>query len=149
MAALGGSLHPDPVTGDLVDPSEISIQNGPPVSVGDKATFGGNVKCCPTNGQFRYIDHAAAEDIKATNMTLLNISDGPCGADTHATFFFEANENGVPGQHFRVDVDDCGEPGSQNPPSNAGPDMLTIQKLPVGYTAGGPLVGGNVQIHKS
>lgn len=44
-----------------------------------------------------------------------------------------------------MEVDDCGEPGSNTP---TGPDMFAIQKLPAGYMAAGPLVGGNVQIHK-
>jgi hypothetical protein len=50
---------------------------------------------------------------------------------------------GVPGQEFKVEVDDCGEPGSDD----TSPDVFSIQKLPAGYMAAGPLEGGNVQIH--
>ncbi len=93
-------------------------------------------------GNFRYIDHGpVAEDIKATSLSLLVISNGACGPNTHAAFRFTGTENGTPGQEFKVEVDDCGEPGSNTP-------MLSIEKLPAGYMAAGPLVGGNVQIHK-
>ncbi len=143
---LGGWI--DPVTGEIVGGSTLDIQNGP--SAGNKATFGGVVQfqagdASPT-GNFRYIDHGpVAEDIKATSFSLLVISDGRCGSNTHAAFRFTATENGTPGQEFKVEVDDCGEPGSNTP---TGPDMFSIQKLPAGYMAAGPLEGGNVQIHK-
>jgi hypothetical protein len=143
---LGGYI--DPVTGEIIDGSTLDIQQGP--SAGNKATFGGVVQfqagaASPT-GNFRYIDHGpVAEDIKATSFSLLVISDGVCGPNTHAAFRFTGTENGTPGQEFKVEVDDCGEPGSNTP---TGPDMFSIQKLPAGYMAAGPLVGGNVQVHK-
>jgi len=143
---LGGWI--DPVTGEIIGGSTLDIKNGP--SAGNKATFGGVVQfqagdASPT-GNFRYIDHGpVAEDIKATSFSLLVISDGTCGRNTHAAFRFTGTENGTPGQEFKVEVDDCGEPGSNTP---TGPDMFSIQKLPAGYLAAGPLVGGNVQIHK-
>jgi hypothetical protein len=143
---LGGYI--DPVTGDIVDGSTLDIQNGP--SAGNKATFGGNVQFnagdTAPSGNLRYIDHGpVGEDIKATSFSLLVISDGVCGPNTHAAFRFTGTENGNPGQEFKVEVDDCGEPGSNQP---NGPDTFSIQKLPAGYMAAGPLVGGNVQIHK-
>jgi len=42
---------------------------------------------------------------------------------------------------FTVDVDDCGEPGSS---TAGGTDMFKIQTFD--YMAGGPLIGGNIQI---
>ena len=69
----------------------------------------------------------------------------PVRTNTHAAYRFTGTENGTPDQEFKVEVDDCGEPGSNLP---TGPDMFSIQKLPAGYMAGGPLVGGNIQIHK-
>ncbi len=143
---LGGWI--DPVTGEIIGGSTLDIQNGP--SAGNKATFGGVVQfqagdASPT-GNFRYIDHGpVAEDVKATSFSLLVISDGRCGPNTHAAFRFTGTENGTPGQEFKVEVDDCGEPGSN---TSTGPDMFSIQKLPAGYMAMGPLEGGNVQIHK-
>jgi hypothetical protein len=142
---LGGWI--DPATGALIDGSTVNIQQGP--SAGNKATFGGVVKFqageASPDGNFRYIDHGPiAEDIKATSFSLLVISDGPCGPNTHAAYRFTGTENGVPGQEFKVEVDDCGEPGSDT----SSPDMFFIQKLPAGYMAAGPLVGGNVQIHR-
>ena len=140
---LGGYI--DPATGEIVDGSTLDIQSGP--SAGNKATFGGVVQFkagdTAPSGNFRYIDHGLGEDIKETSYSLLVISDGACGPNTHAAFRFTADENGVPGQEFKVEVDDCAEPGSQ-----PGPDTFSIQKLPAGYLAAGPLEGGNVQIHK-
>lgn len=142
---LGGWI--DPATGNIIGGSTLNILNGP--SAGNKATFGGTLKFQAGDdspeGNFRYIDHGpVTEDIKATSFSLLVISDGPCGPDTHAAWRFTGTENGVPGQEFKVEVDDCGEPGSDT----SSPDMFSIQKLPAGYTAAGPLEGGNIQIHR-
>lgn len=142
---LGGWI--DPATGEIIGGSDIDIQQGP--SAGNKATFGGVVKFtegAPSpDGNLRYIDHGpTGEDIKATSFSLLVISDGACGPRTHAAFRFKGTENGVPDQEFKVEVDDCDEPGSNTP---SGPDTFSIQKLPAGYMAAGPLVGGNIQIH--
>jgi hypothetical protein len=45
-----------------------------------------------------------------------------------------------------IEVQDCGEPGSQQPtvPMSSGPDHYSIKAGT--YAASGPLVGGNVQI---
>jgi hypothetical protein len=59
-------------------------------------------------------------------------------AGTHATFFGNATVNGVP-TTYRIDVDDLGEPG-------AGRDTFRVQTAG-GYSAGGVLTHGNIQIH--
>ena len=58
---------------------------------------------------------------------------------TGATFFGNATVNGT-ATNYRIDVDDLREPG-------AGNDAFTI-RTENGYTAGGILSRGNVQIHK-
>ena len=141
----------DPVTLDLTDPAIFELQNAPDPT-NNKVTFGFVVQytagAAAPKGQFRLIDHATGEDVKSTAFVSLVISPSTvCGllGGQHATFDFFARESGVPGQEFQVDVDDCGEPGSQPPPPP--PDMFKIQKLPAGYTAMGPLIGGNIQVH--
>lgn len=49
-----------------------------------------------------------------------------------------AEVDGVPGSTYEVDVADNGEPGSL--------DVFRIS-LSSGYTAGGTLGGGNIQLH--
>jgi len=53
-----------------------------------------------------------------------------------------ARQNGT-SVSFTVDVDDCGEPGSN---AASTPDRFKIQTSG-GYMAEGPLIGGNIQIH--
>ena len=57
----------------------------------------------------------------------------------------------MPDQDFQINVDDCSEPGSQQPGTSAsGPDMLMIMTGPTQvYLNGGPLVGGNIQVKKA
>jgi hypothetical protein len=50
-----------------------------------------------------------------------------------------AQVNGVT-ESLTVEVDDCGEPSSGPPP-----DMFSIETD--SYSNGGPLIGGNIQIH--
>jgi hypothetical protein len=58
---------------------------------------------------------------------------------THATFFGRAEVDGEQ-TTYRIDVDDLGEPGTG--------DTFKIQ-TDSGYVAGGPLTGGDIQIHKT
>lgn len=146
-ANLGGYIDSE---GNLVNPSELVLKNGP--SAGGKATFGGSVQFRsgdpnPT-GNVRYIDHVTGDSIKATSFSSLVISDGACGPNTHAMIKGMATVNGVPNQDLQIDVDDCSEPGSQQPgTSSSGPDMLMIMTGPEQpYMNGGPLVGGNIQV---
>jgi hypothetical protein len=142
----GGQIDGDPVfspLGDLLSiPAVIPNLANPQA----QSTFGFVVKCCPATGNLEYNDHQEDVRIKATSISGLFISNGPCGANTHATFTGTAKvtrPTGTTTQDFSVDVDDCGEPGRSDtfgiktfgaPPYSAGPSTL---------------IGGNIQIHKS
>ena len=76
--------------------------------------------------------------IKSTSYDALLI------ACPHATFTGTADVNGV-SKKYQVDVDDMDEPGSS---PGVGPDTFTIRVLDDTYMATGPLVGGNIQVHK-
>src|SRR6266850_132631 len=148
--SLGGFIDS---AGNLVSESILLLRNGP--VPGGKATFGGNVQFqsgdpSPT-GNVRYRDHVTSDDIKATSFSTLVIGTGPCGPDTHALIIGKATVNGVPDQDLQINVDDCSEPGSQQPGTSAsGPDMLIIMTGPTQvYMNGGPLVGGNIQVKKA
>ena len=100
-------------------------------------------------GNLTYKDHAANLTIKALSLNLLLISAGTCGANTHAKFTGSASVTGPSGaaftQDFSVELDDCGEPGSS---AGKGPDTFSITTVgSTQYTAAGPLVSGNIQIH--
>ena len=109
-----------------------------------QASFGfviqGNGKTTPT-GNLEYDDKPAGVRIKATSMSSLFITSGPCGANTHATFTGTAavtRSTGTTNESFTVQADDCGEPG-------------TMDKFGISTSGGysnGPstLVGGNIQI---
>ena len=106
-------------------------------SVGGKATFGFEVKCCPTTGNLVYHDHALNVDIKATSV---NFSDIFCPG---ARFGGTAKVKGVgsPTQGFNASAADNGEPGSA---PTVGPDQFSISTSD-GYFASGYLIGGNIQ----
>jgi hypothetical protein len=146
----GGRIEPSSTTSGLdaiLEMATVLIQNGSsPASVGSKATFGFSVNCCPAKGNLEYNDHGADVRIKATSVDGLSITDSTplvCTGGQHAQFRGNAKQNGTP-VTYTVDVDDCGEPGSS---PGSGPDRLKIQTS-AGYMAEGPLVGGNIQIHK-
>ena len=82
-------------------------------------------------GECTVIDRDADVQVKCTDVTSV------VQAGTHATFFGNGTVNGSP-MTYRVDVDDLGEPG-------AGVDTFTIVTS-TGYTAGGQLERGNVQV---
>ncbi|OLD37943.1 MAG: hypothetical protein AUI21_07960 [Nitrospirae bacterium 13_1_40CM_2_62_10] len=134
-----------------MSPATLSIANGLNASIGDKATFGFVVQFTagdanPT-GNLQYNDHAANVKIKALSFTLLAISDGVCGANTHAKIKGSATVTGLLGvpstQDFEVEVDDCSSTGS-------GPDTFKITTMgATPYIAVGPVVGGNITIHKN
>jgi hypothetical protein len=56
----------------------------------------------------------------------------------HVTIYGQADVNGTE-QTYRIDVEDNGEPG-------AGADVFRLQTSG-GYSAGGTLLRGNVQVH--
>ena len=115
-----------------------------PTSVGGQATFGFSVMCCPGKGNLNYNDHNANIQIKATSISTFVISSSSaCLMGKHAQFKGMATQSGTSGSvMFTVDVDDCGEPGSS---TAGGMDMFSISTT-AGYSASGPLIGGNIQI---
>ncbi|MDQ1380690.1 MAG: hypothetical protein QOJ71_1409, partial [Actinomycetota bacterium] len=101
----------------------------------DKVAFGFNAQNSngALKGECNLVDPTGANTkVKCLNVTAL-VESG-----THATFFGNATVNGV-STTYRVDVNDLGEPG-------AGHDTFKIQTAS-GYTAGGVLTNGNVQVH--
>jgi hypothetical protein len=101
----------------------------------DKVSFGFNAQSdgTTTKGNCNVIDHDKRIHIKCDNVQALVV------AGTHATFFGQADQDGVT-TNYRIDVDDLADPG-------AGRDTFKIQ-TDQGYVAGGPLTAGNIQIHK-
>jgi hypothetical protein len=83
-------------------------------------------------GHCNVIDKAADVHVKCLDVTSL------VQVGTHATVLGNATINGA-ATTYRIDIDDLGEPG-------AGRDVFTIVTGD-GYTAGGVLVRGNVQVH--
>ena len=143
----GGFIQPD----GTMTPATLLIQSGINASVGDKATFGFGVQFAASDssptGNLRYDDHAASVTITAVSLTLLNIGDGVCGPNTHAKIRGSATVTGPSGvpstQDFEVEVDDCGGP------SSTPPDTFKITTTgPTSYMAMGPVLGGNITIHK-
>lgn len=105
---------------------------------GGQGTFGLTAKASATgaaSGNLTYQDHGLlARTVKSTNLTSVALT-GNC-----ARILGNARVNGAPGFGFQVDVCDNGEPGKDA-------DTFSIV-MSDGYTAGGTLGGGNVQIHK-
>ena len=83
-------------------------------------------------GECTVVDPSPSRKIKCLDVTALVVSG------THATFFGDATVNGQ-ATTYRIDVDDNAEPGK-------GRDTFKIQTAS-GYTAGGTLTAGNVQVH--
>jgi len=84
-------------------------------------------------GHLTYIDHGGKLKVKGTAITAYSVT-GPTSRRIEGT----AEVNGQAGFTFTVDVADNGEPGDH--------DTFTLT-LSNGYTAGGHLVGGNIQLH--
>jgi hypothetical protein len=103
----------------------------------DKGTFGVTAKASASgapSGNVTYQDHGMMpRTVKSTAITSVTVTGG-C-----ATILGTAKVNNTPGFGFQVDVCDNGEPGQ-------GTDTFNIV-MSDGYTAGGTLGGGNVQIH--
>src|SRR3989454_9213130 len=116
------------------------VTGGGWIKVGNsKANFGFNAGFKPNSStpeiHFNYIDHNSGMQMKATSISVYR------RGDTATTRHMEgiAEINGVPGFTYSIDVADNGEPGRDT-------DTLNIS-LSNGYTAGGPLDGGNIQLH--
>lgn len=102
---------------------------------GSKGTFGvaGGIKNSDFWGHLTYIDHGTNLRVKGTGVTAYVVT-GPTSRHIEGT----CEINGLPGTYM-VDVADNGEPGK-------GTDDFKIT-LSTGYTAGGKLAGGNIQLH--
>lgn len=105
----------------------------------DKASFGFNVMYQEGDpapkGELEYLDHATGMNVHAHDMTRLVVSDDK----TQAWFEGTCTIDGVSGYTFEAYVEDNNEPGKN--------DVFEIT-LSTGYTAGGELLSGNIQIHK-
>jgi hypothetical protein len=111
------------------------------INVGNStANFGFNAGYKPNAStpeiHFNYIDHSSGMQMKATGISVYRV-----GA-TSTTRHMEGNAeiNGVAGFTYSIDMADNGEPGRNV-------DSLKIS-LSNGYSAGGTLGGGNIQLHK-
>src|SRR5439155_6411211 len=82
-------------------------------------------------GHLQYIDHGGPR-AKGTGVTMY-VSTGPTSRHIEGT----AEINGSPGT-YQVDVADNGEPGR---------DDTFFLRLSTGYSEGGSLGGGNIQLH--
>jgi hypothetical protein len=151
-AVVGGFLAVGPPSADVSEFEEsFDASNGVvPVAAGghvtgggwilgptltNRVSFGFEAKLNPhgLHATCTVIDHAAPAQIKCQTIDSLVV------VGTHATFTGTATVNGT-STHYRIDVDDLGEPGSL--------DTFAIQ-LGNGYVAGGRLLGGNIQIHNN
>lgn len=116
------------------------VTGGGWINVGkSRANFGFNAGFkvgSPTpDVHFNYIDHNSGMHVKATSITEY-VATGP----TSRRFKGIAEINGVPGYTYDIEVADNGEPGRNT-------DAISIS-LSNGYSASGPLAGGNIQLHK-
>jgi hypothetical protein len=140
----GGQVSGDPVfsaDGVLLSVPALVPSLADPSS---QASFGfvvQNTGGTPT-GNLEYSDKPAAVRIKASSISSLFITAGPCGASTHAEFSGTAavtRSTGTTTESFTAQADDCGEPGTM--------DKFGITTS--GGYANGPstLIRGNIQIH--
>jgi hypothetical protein len=110
-----------------------------------QATFGFVVRCCDPAGNLEYNDHQADVRIKAQTVDGLFISSPGTSCTSggrHATFTGLASvirSAGTTTERYTVDVDDCGEPGTQD---TFGIKTTTYSNGP------SPLIGGNIQIKR-
>jgi hypothetical protein len=116
------------------------VSGGGWIKVGNgRADFGFNVGL-KDNGRpdahFNFVDRTHEMHVKVTSVVVYK--QGATATSLHLEG--DAEINGVPGFAYVIDVADNGEPGR-------GGDTLRIT-LSNGYTAGGPLAGGNIQLHK-
>jgi hypothetical protein len=103
--------------------------------VGGKGTFGltAQAKDGQPSGNLTYQDHAQNRTVKSISITAVIVS-GNC-----ARILGTATVNGTGAFGFDVNVCDNGEPGKDS-------DTFSID-MSDGYSAGGILRGGNIQIH--
>ena len=117
----------------ITDGGRITANNG------DKATFGANAhETTPPKGQQNYQDHGPAQPVHVKSTRITSVT---CSPDRkRASIFGTATINGAGIFEYRIDVQDLGEPGTN--------DTYRI-RLSSGYDSGEKtLEGGNIQIHK-
>ncbi len=101
-----------------------------------KASFGvaGGIRNGAFWGHLVHIDHTTGAKIKGTGITAYVVTS-PTSRQIKGT----AMVNGQSGYTYQVDVTDNGEPGRSD---------TYVLRVSNGYTAGGTLAGGNIQLHK-
>jgi hypothetical protein len=102
----------------------------------DNIAFGYNAQSTAASfkGNCELVDPSPARNVKIKCLDVTALVVG----GTHATFFGNATVNGT-ATTYRIDVDDFGEPG-------AGSDTFQLSTAN-GYSYGGVLVHGNIQVH--
>jgi hypothetical protein len=143
----GGQIAGDPVfsaTGTLLSaPALIASAAG----LNSQATFGFSMTCCAPAGNLEYNDHSVDVRIKAQSITGLFISSPgascPSTAGSHHAKFtgmaFVIRSTATTTESFTVDVDDCGQPGTND---TFGIKTTTYSNGP------STLIGGNIHIDK-
>jgi hypothetical protein len=114
------------------------VTGGGWITVGkSRANFGFNAgsKGGSMDVHFNYIDHNTGMHMKATSITEY-VATGP----TSRRLKGNAEIDGKSGHTYTIEVADIGEPGRNT-------DTISI-RFSNGYSAGGRLAGGNIQLHK-
>jgi hypothetical protein len=98
------------------------------------AAFGFNAKASgdDTKGNCNVVDRDTGTHVKCRTV------DAIVRTGNHVTIYGRADVNGEE-QNYRIDVEDNAEPG-------AGTDLFRLQTSE-GYSIGGTLLRGNVQVH--
>jgi len=125
---------PPPVCHDFVTGGGWITPGGKQANFGFNAGFKPNAPT-PTV-HFNYIDHNTSMKVKATSITAYVQG----GSATARHFEGSAEIDGISGYTYSIDVADNGEPGRHR-------DTVSVS-LSNGYSAGGTLDGGNLQLHK-
>lgn len=99
----------------------------------DTFAVAGGIKSGAFWGHLQYVDHSTGMKVRGTGVTAYAVT-GTTSRHISGT----AEVNGAAGFTYDVDVADNGEPGTS--------DVFDIT-LSNGYTAGGTLQGGNIQLH--
>ena len=124
------------VAGEL---AEMSILRG--TSASGRASFGFDAQFASGDtapiGHLTFLDRGVDETVKSTSIDTFTVTGN------RATFTGRATVNGMAGIGFLVEVQDLGDAGS----AGAMPDTFNIV-LDDGYSAGGVLVNGNLQVHE-
>ncbi len=112
---------------------------------GDHGTGGGNVHVSDTgvaSGEQEYQDHGPAEPMNVHSTQILAVVCVTTASGKQATIYFEGTVDGAGPRAGRIEVEDNGEPGTNDT------YWILVSKLTSIYDSGKQhLTGGNVQIH--